>query len=397
MVDKNHALNELFDIVVKGFSEYFGRKPRWVVAAPGRVNIIGEHTDYNDGFVLPMAIEKYTVIAADNASAGAINQIRWVCGVTKKNAVIEIEKPVSRAGKGDWTNYIRGVINGFLELGAKIPSLDVYMFSTVPIGGGVSSSAALEVAAATLLEAVSGKQIDKVQKALLCQKAEHTYAGMPCGIMDQFISVLGEKDHLLLIDCRDKSYKLVKMSDPEVSVLVFNTNVKHKLVGGEYAQRRSQCEKAAQLLGVKALRDATMKLLEENKSRLEPVVYNRAKHVIEENERTLAATRLVENSNWKEAGELLYASHYSLKELYEVSCRELDVVVELAKKIGIDGGVYGCRMTGGGFGGCTIALVKTALVNQIAEKLVSDYKKQTGISPSVFVSRPSQGATVLKQ
>lgn len=397
MVEKNLTLDELFDIVVRGFSEHYGRNPRWVVAAPGRVNIIGEHTDYNDGFVLPMAIEKYTVIAADLANSGSEGQIQWTCGVTKKSAVIKIEKPVSKAEKGNWTNYIRGVINGFLELGAEIPSLDVFMFSTVPIGGGVSSSAALEVSAATLLEAVTGKQLDKVQKALLCQKAEHTYAGMPCGIMDQFISALGEKDHLLLIDCRDRSYKLIKMDDPAVSVLVFNTNVKHKLVGGEYAQRRSQCEKAAQVLGVKALRDATMKLLEENRSKLEPVVYNRAKHVIEENERTVEATKLIESSNWTNAGELLYASHYSLKDLYEVSCRELDIVVEAAKKIGIDGGVYGCRMTGGGFGGCAIALVKTALVNQVAEKLVSEYTKQTGITPSLFVSRPSQGATVLKK
>jgi len=395
MVDKNLTLEELFDTVVKGFEERYGRKPKWVVAAPGRVNIIGEHTDYNDGFVLPMAIERYTVIAADKADN--TNQIRWACGVTKKSAIIKIEKPVSKAEKGDWSNYIRGVINGFLELGAEIPSLDVFMFSTVPIGGGVSSSAALEVSTATLLEAVSGKHLDKVQKALLCQKAEHTYAGMPCGIMDQFISALGEKDCLLLIDCRDRSYKLIKMADPEVSVLVFNTNVKHKLVGGEYAQRRSQCEKAAQILGVKALRDATMKMLDENKSKLEPVVYNRARHVIEENERTIAATKLIENSEWSKVGELLYASHYSLKDLYEVSCRELDIVVESAKKIGTEGGVYGCRMTGGGFGGCAIALVKTALVNQIAEKLISEYKKQTGITPSVFVSRPSQGATVLKQ
>ncbi|MCX7872224.1 MAG: galactokinase [Verrucomicrobiae bacterium] len=396
MMDRNLTLEELFDVVVKGFSEYYGRKPRWVVAAPGRVNIIGEHTDYNDGFVLPMAIEKYTVIAADNASPNVANQINWACGVTKKSAVIKIEKPIGKGEKGDWTNYIRGVLNGFLELNAKIPSLDVYMYSTVPIGGGVSSSAALEVATATLMEIVTGRKLDKVDKALLSQKAEHTYAGMPCGIMDQFISALGEKDHLLLIDCRDKSYKLVKMADPEVSVLVFNTNVKHKLVGGEYAERRSQCEKAAQVLGVKALRDATIELLNKNKSRLETVVYNRAKHVIEENERTVQATKLIENSDWTKVGELLYASHYSLKDMFEVSCRELDIVVELAKKIGIAGGIYGCRMTGGGFGGCAIALVKSNLVNQITAKLIEGYKKQTGIQPSVFVSRPSQGATVLK-
>lgn len=397
MIDKNLSLDELFNLVSRGFYEFYGREPKWVVAAPGRVNIIGEHTDYNDGFVLPMAIERYTIIAADYGKDGSKNQISWTCGLTKKSATIPIVNPIPKAEKGDWTNYIRGVLNGFQELNTKIPSLDVYMYSTVPIGGGVSSSAALEVSSATLLETVTGKKLDKVQKALLCQKAEHTYAGMPCGIMDQFISTLGEKDHLLLIDCRDKSYKLVKMSDPEVSVLIFNTNVKHKLVGGEYAERRGQCEKAARTLGVKALRDANMKLLEESKTKLEPVVYNRAKHVIEENERTIAATKLIENSNWEKTGELLYASHYSLKDLFEVSCRELDVVVESAKNIGIEGGVYGCRMTGGGFGGCAIALVKTQSVNQIAIKLIEEYKKQTGIEPAVFVSRPSQGAMVLKE
>jgi galactokinase len=264
------------------------------------------------------------------------------------------------------------------------------------LGGGLSSSAALEVATATLLETITGQKLDLVEKALLCQKAEHQYAGVPCGIMDQFISVMGRKDHLLLLDCRSRRTELVPMSDPSVSLLVTNTNVKHALTGGEYAKRRAQCEAGAKALGVASLRDATLATLEQGRGRMEDVVFRRARHVIGEIERTTQAAREIQASHWKAAGELMYASHYSLRDDYEVSCVELDAVVEIARGIGLEGGVYGCRMTGGGFGGCTVALVKTEAVAAITKKLAEDYHRKTGIEASQFVSRPADGAMVLK-
>ncbi|MRR38259.1 galactokinase, partial [bacterium] len=259
-----------------------------------------------------------------------------------------------------------------------------------------SSSAALEVATATVLEVMTGHKLDPVEKALLCQKAEHEYAGMPCGIMDQFISVMGRENHLLLLDCRSRETDLVPMTDPSVSILITNTNVKHELTGGEYAARRSQCEQAARALGLKSLRDASLNGLEQGKGRMEELTYRRARHVITEIDRTLRAAKAIRASQWLQAGELMYASHESLRDDYEVSCPELDVVVEIARSIGVAGGVFGCRMTGGGFGGCTVALVKTEQVDEISGRIAREYEHRVKIKPTLFVSRPAAGATVLQ-
>jgi galactokinase len=219
---------------------------------------------------------------------------------------------------------------------------------------------------------------------------------VPCGIMDQFISVMGRQDHLLLLDCRSRKPELVPMSDPAVALLVTNTNVKHELGSGQYAARRAQCETAAKVLGVPSLRDATLAMLDQAKSRLEEVVFRRARHVIGEIARTVQAAREIRASNWTNTGHLMYASHDSLRDDYEVSCSELDDVVAIAREIGASGGVYGCRMTGGGFGGCTVALVKTGAVASVSNKIARDYQQKTGIAASIFVSRPAAGATVLK-
>jgi galactokinase len=365
-----------------------------MAAAPGRVNIIGEHTDYNDGFVFPMAIDRYTVMAAAPARSGNMITIRDVKGTA--TAAIDLSQPLKPAPKGTWYNYPMGVIAGFQERGVKVPAFDAMLESTVPIGGGLSSSAALEVATATLLELVTGHRLDPVEKALLCQKAEHQYAGMPCGIMDQFISVMGQKDHVLLLDCRTRETQLVPMTDPSVAILITNTNVKHELTGGEYAQRRAQCEEAAKLLGVKSLRDAEAATVEKGRAKMSDTVYRRARHVVGEIERTVHATEGVRASNWPTVGQLMYASHYALKDDYEVSCPELDAVVEIAQDIGVKGGVYGCRMTGGGFGGCTVALVRADAVQAVSEKIATEYEKRTKIKPTLFVSRPAAGATVIK-
>jgi galactokinase len=374
------------------FKKCFGHPPRWIVAAPGRVNLIGEHTDYNDGFVLPMAIDRYTVFAADRNKAREVTLHSSTTGETATFPVRGAVKP----GEPAWSNYVRGVVAGFQRRGDKVAGFDAVIASTVPFGGGLSSSAALEVAAATLLESVTGRPLDPIEKALLCQKAEHEFAGVPCGIMDQFTSVLAEPDHVLLLDCRSRTTTSVAMSDPAVTVLIINTNVRHKLADGAYAQRRAQCEAAARAIKVPSLRDATMKTLTKARTGMEPVEFRRARHVISENERTLAAARALQAADWTAAGRLMYASHASLRDDYEVSCAELDIVVEIAQGIGAQSGMIGCRMTGAGFGGCAVSLVKTEAVARITRAIGDAYEKKTGRQATIFSSRPAGGARVLK-
>jgi galactokinase len=377
------------------FAKTYGRPPRWITAAPGRVNVIGEHTDYNDGFVLPMAIDRYTVIAAAPASNGATKiQLRSTLGDGATS--VDLTQPVKPAPKGAWSNYPVGVIAGFLARGAKPVGFDALIHSTVPQGGGLSSSAALEVSTATLLEAITGRKLDPVEKALLCQKAEHDYAGVPCGIMDQLISVMARQDHLLLLDCRSRQPDLVPMTDPSKVLLIINTNVKHELTGGEYAKRRAQCEQAANILSLPSLRDATADMLVRARGKMEEVVFRRGRHVIGEIERTFHAAEAVRASNWTTVGQLMYASHDSLRDDYEVSCAELDAVVDIAQAIGPKGGVIGCRMTGGGFGGCAVALVNADAVGAISDRIASEYERRTRIKPALFVSRPASGATLLQ-
>ena len=388
-------------IKIPEFEKIYGRPPRWIVAAPGRVNVIGEHTDYNGGFVLPMAIERYTVMAADISQSSA-PRILIHDSRARDTAQIDISKPIAKADPR-WSNYLRGVAAGFQNRGATIPALDVALASTVPLGGGLSSSAALEVCTATLLEAATGTKLDPVEKALLCQKAEHEFAGVPCGIMDQYISVMGQKDHLLLLDCRSCQTELVPMNDPSVALLIVNTNVKHELSGGEYAQRRAQCETAANILGVPSLRDATADALERARRKMDLFVFQRARHVISEIERTLQAVAEIHKSNWPDVGRHMYASHDSLRDDFEVSCKELDAVVEICRSIGPAGGVYGCRMTGGGFGGSCVALVRADAADTISKQIAPLYKTATtgddtknGIEATIFSSRPAAGAMVIK-
>ena len=392
-MDQAVPLPLLAERAANTFQERFGRSARCVVAAPGRVNLIGEHTDYNDGFVLPMAINRYTVLAGDVANGDFARVFSNLMGEHQDIPLASGDVSSLPA----WTRYLRGTFDAYREAGIDTPGFDAVIDSTVPLGGGLSSSASLEVATATLIEAMTGQTVSPVRKALLCQLAEHRGAGVPCGIMDQFSSVLCQAGHLMLLDCRSQETKMVPMADPNIEVLIINSNVKHELTGGEYAERRTQCEAAAKALGVPSLRDASLALLEEHCDQLDDVLFRRARHVISEIERTTIAAAAIEAGRWDEVGKLMGDSHDSLRDDYEVSCPELDILVATAAELGLDGGLIGSRMTGGGFGGCTVSLVKTDSTASIAQQICDRYRKQTGIEATAFATPPAQGATVLLQ
>jgi galactokinase len=392
---------------IRGFAQRFGGAPAWLALAPGRVNLIGEHTDYNSGFVLPMAIERHTVMAAALRSArtmsGAPSPHTMVLHSDAQGSAAEIDLghpidsvPGSTAGyQPGWANYVRGVIAGFQRRGFSIPALSVFVTSSVPLGGGLSSSAALEVATATLLEAVVGASLGATEKARLCRQAEHEFAGVPCGLMDQLASVLGDARGPLLIDCESETTRIVPFADPTVSVLICNTNVKHALGDGEYARRRAECAQAAADLGIASLRQARLADVEASPAIRSEVIRRRARHVVSENERTLAAVRHLHAGDFSAVGELMYDSHASLRRDYEVSCPELDALVDAARAIGRAGGIYGARMTGGGFGGSTVMLVRTSEVDGVIRTIGTGYAREFGRAMSPFVSRPANGTHLI--
>ena len=379
------------DRLVDTFTRAYGRPPTHAAVAPGRVNLIGEHTDYNDGFVLPMAIERQTVIVAA-ASDGPATRIRSTGVDSQAEFVLD---PHLSPGEPTWANYIKGPLHGCLTRGLNPGPFDAMLDSTVPTGGGLSSSASLEVATATLIEALCDQALDPVDKACLSQKAEHDFAGMPCGIMDQFISSLGQVGHALLIDCRSHQTRPVPLQDDNLVVLIANSNCAHALVGGEYAQRRAQCQAAAKTLGVQALRDATMDQLDAIRDQLDATSYRRARHVITENQRTLDAADAMVQHDWATVGTLMFASHASMRDDFEITTPELDTLVELAQARCPHDGVIGSRMTGGGFGGCTVSLVHADALDDVTADLSASYERATGIPPTLFATRAAQGARIL--
>ena len=376
------------------FERQCGRSPAWIVRAPGRVNLIGEHTDYNEGFVLPMAIEREVLIAAA-PNGGARLQLRSTA--VDAPATIELAQPVRPVVAGDWSNYPRGVVAGFIERGIRVGGLDLLIHCTVPLGAGLSSSAALTVATATVLEASARQRLDPLEKVRLCQEAEHRFAGVPCGIMDPFIVSLARQDRLTLLDCQSWHARSIEFSDPEVSVLIVATNVRHALAHSEYPLRRRQCEAAAAKLQVRALRAVSEPELARAAAQLDAISLKRARHVVTEIARTQQAAAAITACRWSEVGHLMYLSHESLRCDFEVSSPELDRIVEIGASIGEEGGVFGARMTGGGFGGCAIMLMRSAAAASVMQQVSAQYAQYFGVAPALLVSRAAAGAGVLQE
>jgi len=388
MLQLNPDLSDLVSDAAAGLQERFGAQPTVTAAAPGRVNLIGEHIDYCDGFVLPFAIDRHVVIAG---AANGTQQIRIATALGREIATFSADSPAER-GEPSWSNYARGVIRGFQHRGHAIPGFDAFILSSVPGGAGLSSSAALECAMATFLEGLLDTVLETKEKALLCQKAEHDFAGVPCGIMDQFASAFGRPNKLVLIDCRSGEPELVPFENPDLTVIIANTMARHELTDGGYATRRQQTEQALAILGKASWRDVTEAEVLANWETMGDPVNRRARHVVSEIARTIAAAAALSRNDFETLGPLMAASHDSLRNDFEVSCEELDVMVDIARSIGRNGGVIGSRMTGGGFGGSTVTLCESGRAAEISEMLAARYQETTGIEPQIFASRPAMGA-----
>lgn len=372
------------------YKQQFGHTPDLIVSAPGRVNLIGEHTDYNDGFVLPMAIDRKISIG------GSLRDDEEVC-LYSLNFQEMARFPISSLKKeGKWTDYVQGVIDELLKAGEPVRGFNAVLYGNVPLGSGLSSSAAIEVATAFFLANLNDIGLSPEEIAKLCQRAENRFVGMNCGIMDQFISRLGQAGHALYLDCRDLRYQLVPLNLDGYVIAICNSNVKRQLVDSGYNERRAQCEKGVRLLqtnlgNITALRDVSSEQLEQNKSLLPPIVYQRCRHVITENERVTKAVSVLQQGDISSFGDLLNQSHESLRTDYEVSCEELNHLVAIARQVD---GTVGSRMTGAGFGGCTVSIVRESALEEFSTTVLEEYEKRTGITAEIYVSRAEDGARV---
>jgi galactokinase len=366
----------------------------WQASAPGRVNLIGEHTDYNFGFTLPMAIHRYTTITAESAPTDDF--LTFSSEMFPGSVVFSLDgsRCLSQKTVPTWSRYLAGVVFELTKVGFSIPPMRIVVRSDVPLGAGVSSSASLEVAMAVLLQKVTGRYLSGLDTALLCQLAEHQHVGVPCGLMDQLASVSGMAGHLMLMDCRTNSIKQVALP-PELALIIVDSRVKHKLADGEYRQRHEQCQAACQLLKAISLRDVTLDDLQRCQNQMPEMVFRRARHVVTENGRTIEAASRILRQQWQAVGELMYLSHESMRQDFEISTPEIDSLVEIAHTIGEDQGVFGSRMTGGGFGGSTVTLALAESADSILEMIVKRYRLMTGIEIDGFVTQPADGAYAL--
>jgi galactokinase len=377
-------------VLAAQFKSRFGDWPQ-IYRAPGRVNLIGDHTDYNDGFVLPAAIGFYCWVAISRRSDNTLA----IFSENMQETVTAHAESLSRAAFAKWNRYPLGVIQQLKDSGYRLGGANMYISSEVPMGAGLSSSAAIEVASAYALLGLFGYEIEPLRIALLCQKAENDFVGARCGIMDQFVSSHGQARHALFLDCRSLEYRAVRVPD-RIRLVICNTMVQRELGSkdSQYNARRAECEEGVRRLAevlpnVRALRDVTLAELEKCRERLTSVVYKRCRHVITENERVGQMASALESNNAGLIGKLMEASHRSLRDDYEVSCPELDLMVSLAMQ---QEGVYGARMTGAGFGGCTVNLVDADFAAQFQSCVAAAYFAETGRRPEIYVCEASDGA-----
>ena len=362
--------------------------------APGRVNLIGEHTDYNDGFVMPAALDFFTFVGVSPLEQ---RKLQVYSENFKEQIEVDLDDP-DLAARGHWSDYPVGVAVVMERAGYRLRGASLRIRGEVPIGSGLSSSAAIEVATASALAANSGLEIDRRELALLCQRAENEFVGARVGIMDQFVSLFGQAQHALLLDCRSLEFKLLPLPD-NVRLIICNTMVKHELASSAYNERRAQCEAGVRVLAqfypnIRALRDVTFEQLEQHRRELPEVVYRRCRHVVTENARVLEAGKALEQHDLNRFGKLMRESHVSLRDDYEVSSDELDLMVELAEKID---GVYGARMTGGGFGGSTVNLVRQEQADEFRARVAKEYEQVTGLKPEIYVRSAGNGAEEVSQ
>jgi galactokinase len=390
MLDRERAMLVKFEELY-GTGEGIG-----LCRAPGRVNIIGEHTDYNDGYVLPMAIGRDIMVAFKPNGTDLLN----VCAMNlDESASISLGEEGLPDGPG-WMLYVGGVARALQQADVKLAGVDMVVHGTLPIGGGLSSSAALEVSAALAMLSAAGAVVEPKDVVRLCQQAEHDAVGMKCGMMDQYVAVFGQAGSAVMLDCRYASHELIPCPTDVAKFVVCDTGVRHELASSEYNKRREECEAgaaaAARVLtgqNIEALRDLVPGELSGLIEELDATVMKRVRHVVTENARVLEAATAMRQQNYVSLGVMMDTSHESLRDNYEVSCSELDTMVELAWS---QPGVYGSRMTGGGFGGCTISLVDGEHVDAFCRRMATGYEAATGIAAQVYVCTPENGAEVIR-
>ena len=366
------------DVVVQAFTSRFGGRPR-VFAAPGRINIIGEHTDYSEGLVMPAAIDRRCVVAMARNGSDTIRAL-----ALGRHEEAEIAPDFVRSGS--WADYVSGVRQSLRDAGIEVPGCDLVIHGNVPEGAGVSSSAALEVSTMLAMLACAGVTAGPVDIALWAQSAESKYVGVPCGVMDQFVSANGVAGHALVLDCRSLTYERAPIP-PNVAFLLVDSTVRHRLVDGGYAARRADCETAAELLGLRVLRDASHAMLD--KSVLSERQMRRARHVVSENERVVLTALALAAGDLSKVGRLMNESHASLRDDFDVTCKETDILADIASQIS---GVYGARQMGGGFGGAVLACVDAGAVEAASRTITATYRELTGIAASSLVCRIADGA-----
>jgi galactokinase len=373
------------------FAEAFGGAPDCIARAPGRVNLIGEHTDYNDGFVLPAAISVQTLVAARRRGDGEVHAVAADFG--NDACRFPLAPPIARSDGQPWSNYLRGMLQAMQAEGLKLPGADLVLAGNVPQGSGLSSSASLEVAVGTVFAGLAGLAIDRTRIARLGQAAECDFVGTQCGIMDQLVSARGQEGHALLIDCRSLDCRPIAMPQ-DLAIMIVHSGITRGLVEGAYNERRAQCEAAARKLGVPALRDADLAMLDAARTRLAPLEHARARHVITENVRTLAAAEALERNDLAALGNLMAQSHISMRDDFAITLPPIDALVYLLQQaIGDQGGA---RMTGGGFGGAVVALMPSAETARVAAAVRAGYRTPAGDEPAIMLETASAGASFVR-